>query len=432
MRLRMYLAHLIRRFLPILVVGLTAYAPQAQEETIAAPQVGPDGEIVAAPEVPPAPPPCGTQPLTMARMQWPTSSLLTEIHARILTERYGCNVVIQEADMATAGSSMGSTGQPGVAPEMWISRIAEIWNAGIESQEVRQGGSSYVENVFEGWFVPDYAVAAFPEITTIEGLKARALEMGGGVPPKFISCPLDWGCNIVNRNLLRANGLDQLFQVIEPANRFELDTLIAESVGRQEPILFYYWQPNAILSQFAFREVQLGAYNKDNFICMGRIACATPMPTGFAPDPVIVAVSEWVYTDAPEVALYFQRAKMPFAEMNAMLQQLSETGATVETVAARFIAERGAVWKPWAGLEVAPEDLAAPRPQGVQPAPAAPVQAPTLETQPEASPPPDTRNDEIVREEPRRRRVEPEREFEREFEPERPVELPATPPPSLT
>src|SRR5690606_25627294 len=113
-------------------------------------------------------------------------------------------------------------------------------------------------------------------------------------------CPLDWGCNIVNRNLLRATGLDQLFQVIEPANRFELDTLIAEAVGRQEAFVFYYWQPNAILAQFAFREVQLGAYNKENFQCLGRIVCANPQPSGFAPDPVIIAVSEWVYTEAPE------------------------------------------------------------------------------------------------------------------------------------
>ena len=416
----------------------------AQEPTIVVPEVSPDGSIVtlgapgatdpaAVPAegeaaVPAPPPPCGTQPLTLARMPWPTSSLLTEIHNRILTAPLGCNAVVQEADMAAAGSSMGATGQPGVAPEMWISRIADIWNAAIQAQEVRQGGTSYVESVFEGWFVPAYAVEAFPEITTIEGLRTRAAEMGRDGKPKFISCPLDWGCNIVNRNLLRANGLDQLFQVIEPANRFELDTLIAEAVSRQEPILFYYWQPNAILSQFAFREVQLGTYNKDNFICMGRIACALPQATGFAPDPVIVAVSEWVYTDAPDVALYFQRAKMPFAEMNAMLQQLSETGASVETVAARFIAERGAVWKPWVGLEVGADDRAVPTPQGVGPAPAAPLPTPSVEAPSGATPPSETRQEPA--QQPTRRRVEPEPApfFEPDPEPRGPV----APPESLT
>lgn len=323
----------------------------------------------AQPAEPVPPPPCGTQAITMARMQWPSAALLAEVHARVLTEAFNCEVRIQEGDMATTGSSMGANGQPAVAPEMWISRVAEIWNAAIKAQEVRQAGTSYAEQVFEGWFVPAYVTEKWPDAATIEGLKARAAEMGGGAKPKFLSCPLDWGCNIVNRNMIRANGLEQLFEVIEPANRFELDTLIAEAVGRNEPIVFYYWQPNAILSQFAFREVSLGAYNKDNFLCLGRTACAAPLPTGFAPDPVIVALSEWVYVDAPQVAAYFQRAKMPIADMNAMLQQLSEPGATVESVAARFIAEKGDVWRPWAGLAAArPDSSGAEQPEEDNPA----------------------------------------------------------------
>ena len=59
---------------------------------------------------------------------------------------------------------------------------------------------------------------------------------------------------------------------------------------------------------------------------MGRTTCAAPVPTGFAPDPVVVALAEWVYLDAPQVAAYFGRARMPFAEMNKMLQQLGEAG----------------------------------------------------------------------------------------------------------
>ncbi len=349
--------HAIRRVLWALAIAVASSAAG-----VASAQQEPSIEVLETPSQPasesvvqePAPPPpCGTQPITMARMQWPSSALLTEVHARILGEHFSCEVRIQETDMATAGSSMGANGQPAVAPEMWISRIADIWNAAINAQQVRQGGTSYAEAVFEGWFVPDYAVQQWPEIVTIEGLRTRATELAGpGRRPKFITCPIDWACHVINRNLLRAHGLEGLFEVIEPANRFELDTLIAEAVGRRDPIVFYYWQPNAILAQFAFHEVGLGPYNKDNFVCMGRSVCATPLPTSFAPDPVIVAVSEWVYLEAPQVASYFQRAKMPFAEMNRMLQQLSETGATVEGVAGRFIAERGAVWRPWVGLSV--------------------------------------------------------------------------------
>ena len=204
--------------------------------------------------------------------------------------------------------------------------------------------------MFEGWFIPDYEAEAQPDLKSVEDLKAHWRDFAaGGKKGKFISCPPDWGCAVVNRNLMRANGLENLFEIIEPANRFELDTLIAAAVSRKEPILFYYWQPNAVLAQFGFKQIDLGKYNKDAFACLGRVACASPMPSGFAPDPVIVALAQWVYLEAPEVAAYLQRAHMPFTEMNTLLQNLSEPGASIESVADAFVAARGEIWQGWVG-----------------------------------------------------------------------------------
>jgi glycine betaine/proline transport system substrate-binding protein len=308
--------------------------------------------IVSLEPPPPPPAPCGGETITIARLQWPSAELLAAIHARLIELSFGCTVEVVPGDLAATASSMGASGQPAVAPELWITRVADIWNGALKGQLVRQAGTSYAEPVFEGWFVPDYEAAAHPEVLTIEGLKARAADFAtsGGGRPRFISCPPDWGCAVVNRNLLRANGLAALYEVVEPANRFELDTLIAEAVSRKEPVLFYYWQPNAVLAQFAFSAVDLGPYDKDRFLCLGRLACADPAPSGFAPDPVIVALAQWVYLEAPEVAAYLQRAHMPFAEMNALLQNLNQPGATVDSVADAFVAARGVVWQPWVGV----------------------------------------------------------------------------------
>jgi glycine betaine/proline transport system substrate-binding protein len=346
------------RYLSALLVALLIGSAVAQEsvQTLEAPAAGAPVDPTIG-EAPP-PPPCGTQQVAIARMAWPSAALLAEIHSRLLTANYLCNVMVQDGDLAATGSSMGATGQPAVAPELWIGRIADIWNAAMKGQKVRQAGAPYADTTFEGWFVPDYVAVQWPEVTTIDGLKAHAADFGdGNGRGKFVSCPIDWGCAVVNRNMLRAYGLDQSFDIVEPANRFELDTLIAEAVGRKEPILFYYWQPNAVLAQFAFKPVTLAAYDRDAFLCMGRAACPAPTPTGFAPDPVVVALAEWIYLDAPQVAAYFGRARMPFDEMNKLLQQLGEAGETVESVADRFVADRGEIWRPWVGL---PADAIAP------------------------------------------------------------------------
>jgi glycine betaine/proline transport system substrate-binding protein len=306
--------------------------------------------------LPPPAPPCGTQPITIARMPWPSAEILAEIHARLLASNYNCEVRVVPGDLAATGSSMGTTGQPAVAPEMWITRIPEIWNQATKAQQVRQAGSTFAEPVLEGWFVPDYVAEARPDVLTASTLKdAWQLFTNGGSKGRFVSCPIDWGCAVVNRNLLRAYGLDQLFDVVEPANRFELDTLIAEAVSRQEPLLFYYWQPNAVLAQFGFKPLDLGVFNAEAFICAGRRTCATPAPTSFAPDPVIIGLSEWVFLEAPEIAAYFSRARMPLDEMNRLLALLSEDGATIESIADNFVAERAPIWRPWVGLPVEEE-----------------------------------------------------------------------------
>ena len=337
----------------ILIAGLAI--GQDSVQTLDPPAGSSDEVNLNSGQPPVPPPPCGRQPLTIARMSWPSAALLAEIHSRLLTASFMCNIALQDTDLAAAGSSMGANGQPAVVPELWAGRIADIWNTAMKSQNVRQAGTPYSDSVFEGWFVPEYAVAQWPEVTTIDGLKAHAADFGdGNGRGKFVSCPVDWGCAVLNRNMLRAYGLDQSFDIVEPANRFELDTLIAEAVGRQEPILFYYWQPNAVLAQYVFKPVKLAAYNQEAFQCMGRTACAAPTPTGFAPDPVVIALAEWVYLEAPQVAAYFARAKMPFDEINRMLQQLGQDGETVETVADRFVAERGEIWRPWVGQPVVP------------------------------------------------------------------------------
>ena len=295
------------------------------------------------------PPPCGTQPLSIARMSWPSAGLLAEIHARILARAFDCDVRVTPGDLAATASSMGSTGQPAVAPEMWASRVADVWNGGIEAQMLRPAASSYVETQFESWFIPDYVALARPDLTGAAGLAAALPTLKGGAPVRFISCPPDWACALINRNLVQAWGLAELVELIEPATRFEMDTLIAEAVSRKEPVLFYYWQPNAVLAQFDFVALDMGPYDEEAAKCLARLACPTPVPSAFPNEMVVVALAEWVFTDIPAIAGYFQRSSLRLAEMNTMLAQLNEPGATIEGVADRFVAEREDIWAQWVG-----------------------------------------------------------------------------------
>ncbi|MCW5723259.1 MAG: hypothetical protein KIS86_19175, partial [Devosia sp.] len=287
-------------------------------------------------------------PIAIARMTWPSAALLAQIHARLLAAEFGCDVRVIPGDMAATTSSMGSTGQPAVAPEMWVTRIADVWNGAIQTQMVRSAAPTFVETSFEGWFMPDY-VAGASGARSAAGLAAILPGLGGGTKPRFISCPADWACALINANLLRAHGITDLVDLVEPANRFEMDRLIAEAVNRREAFLFYYWQPNAVLDQLDFVALDMGPYDEEAAKCLARLACATPRPSAFPSELVVVALSDWLFSDAPAIAGYFQRSSLPLAQMNRLLAQLNEPGATIETVAERFVLERADIWRSWVG-----------------------------------------------------------------------------------
>lgn len=338
-------ARLLRALLPLL--GVLMAGPALAQITVL--DQAQDGRPLIAAPAPDAPPPiCGTQPLTIAQMGWPSAQLLAEIHARILRQEFDCDTRLIPGDLAATGSSMGSAGQPAVAPEMWATRIADVWNAGIDARMIRPAAPSYAESVFEGWFMPDYLASAYPGLTQASALASSLRAIGTG-RLRFISCPTDWACAVINRNLIAALGLADLLDVVEPANRFEMDQLIAEAVSLKQPLMFYYWQPNAVLAQLDFVPLDLGDYDEEAARCLAQLACASPVPSGFASETVVVALAEWVFADAPAIAGYFQRSSLPLAEMNALLAQLSEPGATVEGVAERFVVQRESLWRAWVG-----------------------------------------------------------------------------------
>lgn len=295
--------------------------------------------------------PCASDTFTIAQMAWPSAAILAHIHATVLTEQFGCTVRVVPGDPESTLSSMSTTRQPAAVPEVWASRYAEIWNGALRAQSLRAAGDTYSGGPLEAWFVPGYVKANNPGLESAADLidHWRVFASEGAETARFVSCPGQWACAPITKKMLGAFNLDERFTLVTPEDRLALDRLLTDAVTQGEPIVAYYWQPNGLIDRLGLEPLDMGGLDSGAAQCMALSGCVPFGPSSYAPDTVVIALAEWVFTDAGDVAAYFGRAAMPITEMNALLAWQTENDAPVEAAAARFIQTRETIWRRWLG-----------------------------------------------------------------------------------
>lgn len=314
---------------------------------------GPLADEEEAPEA--AASPCGTDEFTIAELAWPSAAILAHIHATILRVEFDCAVRLVMGEPAATLSSMTTTRQPALAPELWISRHPDIWNGAMRAQSARAAAATFSGEPLEGWFVPAYVREETPRLAAVTDLEDhwQIFAGDGASRARLISCPPEWACALINRGLLSALGLDEHFTIFEPEDRFAMDQAITDAVAQRQPVLTYYWQPNGLIDRLGLVPLEMGAFDHGAAQCMALENCVPFGPSSFAPDTVVIAVAEWVFADAPEVAAYLERASMPLAEMNRLLAWQAEHEASPEAVAQHFLLTGREIWHGWVGTREA-------------------------------------------------------------------------------
>ncbi len=301
---------------------------------------------------------CGTdRKIDIAEMTWPSAAALAHIHATVLEHGFGCTVEIVTGDTVPTASSMLSRGTPAVAPELWTSTIEDAWAAGIEEGTVVQLGDAITDGTVEGWFIPEYVQAENPELTTAEAVIARPdlfADPEDASKGRLYSCPPGWACELSTTALFEAYGMEETWNLFSPGSGGALDASIARAFTREEPILFYYWGPTAILGKYPAVQLDLGEIDPDVYACNTNIECDEPAGvTAYPSSPAVVGAAAWLEDEAPVVAEYFTKVGLTNAQISELLVYGDENQADAAETAENFLRTKQDVWTNWVPAEVA-------------------------------------------------------------------------------
>jgi len=301
---------------------------------------------------------CGTdRTIDIAEMTWPSAAALAHIHAAILEKGFGCNVEIVTGDTVPTSSSMLSRGTPAVAPELWTSTIEEPWKQGIESGKVVQLGDAITDGTVEGWFIPRYVQDANPELTTADAVIARPdlfPDPEQADQGRLYSCPPGWACELSTTALFEAYEMEAKWNLFSPGSGGALDASIARAFLRNEPIVFYYWGPTAILGKFDAVQLDLGEVKPEVYACNTDPDCGEPAgKTAYPSSPAVIGAAKWIETDAPAVAEYFSKVGLTNAQISELLVYGDENKADAAETARNFLKTKEDVWATWVSPEIA-------------------------------------------------------------------------------
>ncbi|MHA6300234.1 ABC transporter substrate-binding protein [Devosia sp. CAU 1758] len=307
---------------------------------------------------------CGTdRTIDIAEMTWPSAAALAHIHATILEQGYGCDVEIVAGDTVPTSSSMMSRGTPAVAPELWTSAIEDAWGAAIEDGTVVELSDAITDGTVEGWFIPKYTQEEYPELTTAEAVIARPDLFADPEDPsqgRIYSCPPGWACELSTTALFEAFDMEETWNLFSPGSGGALDASIARAFTREEPILFYYWGPTAILGKYPAVQIDIGEADMAVYQCNTDPECDEPAGvTAYPSSPAVVGAAAWIQEEAPTVAEYFSKVGLTNAEISELLVYGDENQADAEATAENFLMTKQDVWTNWVPAEVAEKVLAA-------------------------------------------------------------------------
>ncbi|MDO6563960.1 ABC transporter substrate-binding protein [Amphritea sp. 1_MG-2023] len=300
---------------------------------------------------------CGT--VTIADMNWSSATLIANVDKFILQHGYGCDAELVPGDTMPTGTSMIEKGEPDIAPEMWSNSMREALDKGVAEKRLRYAGNSLSDGGEEGFWVPEYLVKQYPELTTIEGVKKHAALFEHPEDDSkyaFYGCPAGWNCQISSGNLFKAlNMADAGFELIDPGSGAGLSGSIAKAFAREEAWLGYYWAPTAVLGKYKMVKIDFGSgVDKDEFVnCTSSNECENPKVTMYPPSAVQTVTTEEFATRSPAAYDYVSKRSLTNNQLNNLLAWMEDNQADGEVAAEYFLLEHEDLWTPWVSADVA-------------------------------------------------------------------------------
>ena len=290
-----------------------------------------------------------TAPIEIVVSNWTASALNAAIADQLIERHLGYPVDPIRIDDTTEMYDGLAEGSFDAVLEIWPSQVSDRDRRYFERGEVIDlGPLGPVGKI--GWFVPEYVVAAHPELASWEGLQnpdVAALFATGETQPTGRLLGTNPDYEQYDEAIIQNLGLPLTleFSGSEQATLAELDA----RYRAQEPILLYWWTPTAAVAAYDLVNVPLPEPTE---ACLAEAAVGgSGVDCDYLEEQLFKAVSPTLGAEAPEVEAFLRAFTLSTDDQAGLLAAVELDGQSIDDAARAWIDANEERWRPWLEAE---------------------------------------------------------------------------------
>lgn len=256
----------------------------------------------------------------ISEQSWTGSTVICQVMKYVLENKLSIPAKITQLSGAVTWVGMDK-GDVDVFSEIWETGEFEGIKKYSEEKKSCEVILSYPKAP-QGWYIPR-VVAEEHGIKSIEDLrgKEKIFDMDNDGKGDLWVGPSSWGVAEANAIRIRDYGLD--FTKVDVEQWAWLATL-KSAVLKKQPVIFYYWEPEWLFTEYDLVKIQEPAYDKTHYNHVAgkpeesKITCEIP------PTDVYVGISKKMEARLPKAYQFFKNWSIPIGEVNELIALVTD------------------------------------------------------------------------------------------------------------
>ncbi|MEU8229370.1 ABC transporter substrate-binding protein [Actinoplanes sp. NPDC048967] len=191
-----------------------------------------------------------------------------------------------------------------------------------------------------GWYVPQWMVDKYPDITDGANLNKYAdlfKTSESGDKGQFLAGDPSF---VTNDVALVAN-LKLNYKVVYSGSEAAIIKAAQQATAQKKPLLFYFYEPQWLFAKEKYARVKLPAYTPGCDADPKKVACDYP---DYVLDKIVS--KKFADTNSPAFQL-IKNFKWTNDDQNLVSDYITNQGMTAEAAGEKWVNEHEATWKPW-------------------------------------------------------------------------------------